>query len=147
MMTQKEGVYQAIKSVTDFTDGEKIELTREQKSEVRGILIDKFENGEIELKNEQDDIKKYVNGLLNNWLRKDKRLNGNTVYKAKNPGSRTGNTDAQVKNLRLLKKTTNDPTAIAEIDEAIAARLAEIKPEVKVEIDATAIPTHLQHLL
>ena len=147
MMNQKTATYNAIATVIDFTDGDVVKLSKDQKAEVKAILVEQFENGEIELKSEQDDLNKYVNGLLNNWLRKDKRLNGDVEYKAKNPGSRTGQQDPQVKNLRLLKKTVTDPEAIADIDQAIQARIAEIKPEKVIEVDPTAIPENLRYLI
>lgn len=147
MMNQKTATYNAIKGVIDFTDGETVTLSKDQKAEVKSILVEQFNNGEIELKSTQDDMGKYVNGLINNWLRKDKRLNGGVTYTAKNPGSRAGQSDPQVKNLRLLKKTVTDPEALADIDAAISARLAEIKPEKKVSIDATAIPEEFKHLI
>ena len=147
MKNQKTATYEAIQSVIDFTDGTKVSLTKDQKAEVKAILVSGFENGEIELNSKQEDLGKYVNGLINNWLRKDKRLNGNVEYKAKNPGSRAGQGDPQIKNLRLLKKTVTDPTAIADIDAAIKARLAEIKPVNTPKIDATAIPEEFKHLL
>ena len=139
-MNQKTATYEAIKSVLDFTDGDQVSLTKDQKTEIKAILVNGFENGEIELNNPQEDLGKYVNGLINNWLRKDKRLNGNVEYKAKHPGSRAGQGDPQIKNLRLLKKTVTDETALADIDAAIKARLAEIKPVNTPKIDATAIP-------
>ena len=146
-MNQKTATYNAIKSVIDFEDNTVVTLTKDQKAEVKAILVEQFKNDEIELKSEQEDLGKYVNGLINNWLRKDKRLNGNVEYKAKNPGSRAGQGDAQIKNLRLLLKTDIDDEAKAEVQQAITARLAEIKPEKKVEVDATAIPEHLKHLI
>ena len=48
--------------------------------------------------------------------------------------------------MRALKKTTNDVSVLAEIDKAIATRLAEIKPAT-VEIDVSALPEHLRHLV
>jgi len=147
MKNQKTATYDAIKSVINFTDGDRVELTKDQKAKVKSILVEGFESGEIELKSEQEDLNKYVNGLINNWLRKDTRLNGGTQYKIKNPGSRTGNTDPQVKNLRLLKKTVTDADALADIEAAIVARLAEIKPEKVVQVDAEAIPEELRHLI
>ena len=66
--------------------------------------------------------------MLSNWLRKDKRLNGNVQYVAKNPGSRAGSTDPQIKAMRVLLSTQEDPTKRAEIQAFIDKRLAEIKP-------------------
>ncbi len=147
MMNQKTATYNAIQSVIDFTDGTKIDMTKDQKAEVKAILVQQFKDGEIELKSEQEDLGKYVNGLINNWLRKDKRLNGNVEYKAKNPGSRAGQGDTQIKNLRLLLKTDIDESAKAEVQQAITARLAELKPEKQIVVDAEAIPEHLKHLI
>jgi hypothetical protein len=147
MMNQKTATYEAIKSVIDFDDNTSVSLTKDQKAKVKEILVKQFNSGEIELKSGQDDLGKYVNGLINNWLRKDKRLNGGIVYQAKNPGSRAGQSDTMVKNLRLLKKTVTDESALADIDAAITARLAEIRPAKTVEIDATAIPEEFKHLL
>lgn len=149
-LSQKEAVFNAVTEVIGTTRTEEdstLTLTRDQKASVREILLVGFQEGSIELKSEQDDMKKYVNGLLNNWLRKDKRFNGGVVYKAKNPGSRAGQSDPMIKNLRLLLKTTEDETAKTDIQEAIDTRLAELKPEKKIEVDATVIPEHLQHLV
>ena len=147
MMNQKTATYNAIASVIDFEDGDVVKLDKDQKAEVKAILVEQFNNKEIELKRDQDDMGKYVNGLINNWLRKDKRLNGNVEYKAKNPGSRAGQGDAQIKNLRLLLKTDIDEEAKAEVQAAITARLAEIKPKNTPVIDATAIPEEFRHLV
>ena len=149
-LNQKEAVFNAVTEVIGETrtiEDDALTLNKDEKASVRAILLEGFQNETIEIKNTQDDMKKYVNGLLNNWLRKDKRFNGNVTYKAKDPGSRTGQSDPVVKNLRLLLKTTEDETAKADIEEAIQTRLAEIKPEKKIEVDATVIPEHLQHLV
>jgi len=149
-LSQKEAVYNAVTEVIGeerTIEDDALTLNKDEKASVRAILLEGFDNDTIEIKNSQEDMKKYVNGLLNNWLRKDKRFNGNVTYTAKNPGSRTGQSDPMIKNLRLLLKTTEDETAKADIQAAIETRLAEIKPEKKIEVDATVIPEHLQHLL
>ena len=151
-MNQKTAAYNAIKSIVTFTDGDTVTLTKEQTVKIKAILVKGFNDGDIELKATQEDMGKYVNGLISNWLRKDKRMNGNITYKAKNPGSRRGQSDSQVKNLRLLKKTLEekedqDVDAIADVEVAIKTRLNEIKPTKTIEVDAEAIPEHLQHLV
>lgn len=147
MKNQKEATYAAVKEVKDFEDGSKVTLTKDEKATVKEILVEGFEANEIELKSPQDDLNKYVNGLLNNWLRKDLRMNGNKEYETKHPGSRKGQGDAMVKNLRLLKKTVTDEAAVAEIDAAITARLTEIKPAITKVIDPDAIPEEFKHLI
>jgi hypothetical protein len=85
--------------------------------------------------------------LVSNWQRKDTRLNGGDKYETKNPGSRTGSQDEQVKAMRNLLKTQTDPAIKAQIQKAIEERLAEIKPESKVEINVEALPEHFRHLV
>ena len=94
-------------------------------------------------------LKSYVGGLVNNWMRKDKRLNGGETYITKNPGSRAGNADALIKNLKLLRSTMSDTDKIAEIDADIESRQAEIKVEKAkdVEIDMDQIPAELREKL
>lgn len=126
----------------------------DDKAKAREILFTGFRNAEVEYKasfqskvDDDAELKKYVSGLLNNWMRKDKELNCGEIYKAKNPGSRTGSQDEKVKEMRKLLKVTTDPEAKALIESAINSRIAEIKPAKSIEIDVSALPEHLQHLV
>ena len=158
MKTQKEAVYNAVKSVcaennVRHEDFQQLEgFTKEMREQVISVLVTGFENNEIELKSQQDNLKSYTSGLVSNWLRKDKRLNGNTKYEAANPGSRTGQSDPTVKNLRLLLTTVPEGSEAHEAIEAkIATRIAEIKAEKAKskakEIDMSAIPDDIKALL
>lgn len=157
MKNQKDAVYSTVKSVLaehgiEHEDFTQLEMPKDLKQQCITILVHGFENGEIELKSQQDNIRSYVNGLLNNWLRKDKRFNGNVVYKAKNPGSRTGQQDPMVKNLRILLSTLPEGSEAHTATKArIETRIAELKAEkakeqVK-EIDFSAIPADIRALL
>lgn len=129
--TQKEAVFHAVTHVVgSVPDSSPVELTREQRAQVNMILFEGFRSGTIELDREYTDteLKAYVSGLQSNWLRKDKRLNGGVAYVPKNPGSRVGGGDAQLKALRTLQKMQTDPAKILEIQSFIDKRLAEIKP-------------------
>lgn len=129
--TQKEAVFHAVTHVVGAVpDSSPVELTREQRAQVNMILFEGFRSGTIELDREYSDteLKAYVSGLQSNWLRKDKRLNGGVAYVPKNPGSRAGGGDAQLKALRTLQKMQTDPAKILEIQSFIDKRLAEIKP-------------------
>jgi len=152
-MNQKSAVYSAVTSVLSeagihFEDGMNISgvMTKELRAQVNAILVSGFKAGSIELDREFSDseLKAYVSGLQSNWLRKDKRFNGNTQYVAKNPGSRQGSSDVVLKNLKALRSTLSDPNDIAEVDAHIQARLAEIKPSKTVSIDFSALPADLQ---
>ena len=160
-MTQKEAVYTAVVNV--LTESEfKIEGTlnehfapgapkhKELRGQVNDILFEGFKAGSINYDgavSADAELRAYVSGLQSNWLRKDKRLNGNVQYTAKNPGSRAGSTDSQIKAMRMLLATKSDATEKAEIQSFIDKRLAEIKPAKSVEIDVNALPEELRHLL
>ena len=145
-MKQVEAVYVSTMNVLAehniaFDDGMNIEsvMTKEIRDEILSVIVNGFETDQIELSAEAkakyfstDKLKVYTRGLMNNWFRKDKRLNGGTKYEAKNPGSRAGAGDEQLKALKLLRQIkTDDAEAVAAIDQAIANRLAEIKPATK----------------
>ena len=128
-MTQKEAVFQAVTNVCGQQDSA-YEPSKDERASVNQILFEGFRSETVELDQTYDDsqLKAYVSGLQSNWLRKDKRLNGNTQYVAKNPGSRAGSTDPQIKAMRLLLATKTDSDERAEIQTFIDARVAEIKP-------------------
>jgi hypothetical protein len=151
--TQKEAVFQAVSTVLEadsisITGNISEHMTRERRAQVNAILFENFRAGSIELDREYSDteLKAYVSGLQSNWLRKDKRLNGNVQYTAKNPGSRAGSGDTQLKNMRLLLQTLTPGTEdYSEVEVAIAARVSEVQiSKVKAKpIDFSALPAHL----
>lgn len=148
-LTQKEAVFNAVANVVGEFEGA-CEPTKEQRSQINQILFEGFRSGTVELDREYNDseLKAYVSGLQSNWLRKDTRLNGGVKYVAKNPGSRTGSTDAQVKAMRILLSTKTDPTERAEIQAFIDKRLSEIKPaKPKATLNVADLPAELQHLV
>lgn len=157
-MSQKQGVFSAIVAVLaevnkSVLDGVKTELTDTERASVTLMVAQGLHDGDIvmsaEAKAKYDTVDKlktkYVPGLVSNWLRKDLRLNGGTPYKAKNPGSRAGQGDEQLKNLKLLKQTIDDPAQQAKVQEAIDSRIEEIKKEKasKIEVDMSKIPAEL----
>lgn len=146
MINQKEATYNAVVHVTGHKEGV-CSPTPEQRKQINMILFAGFRAGEIQLEREFTDkeLMAYVSGLQSNWLRKDKRLNGGVTYVAKNPGSRQGVGDSQLKNLMLLKSTVTDPTEIAEIEEYIAARKAEIAAAKAPTINYDVLPESLRN--
>lgn len=160
MVSQKQAVTNAVLSIfPDYELGGETTLssilTPDSKKEIRSLVFEAFKAGEVSFSEDaqskygQDDqaLMKYVGGMVDNWIRKNKDFNNGQAYVTKNPGSRAGSQDDQIKALRGLKKTTNDPQALAEIEEAIQTRLAEIKPTKTVEINVDALPEHLKHLV
>lgn len=158
MKNQKEGVFSAVMTVLSevgrsIVDGVAVELSTDERKNVIGIVAAGLADGVIALSAAaqkkyptRDKLAKgYVPGLVSNWLRKDLRLNGGTKYEAKNPGSRAGQGDEQLKNLKLLMSTLEDAEQKAKVQEAIDARMKAIQEEKasKVTIDITKIPADL----
>jgi hypothetical protein len=146
MMKQGDAVYQAVVNVCGQVDG-KYEPTKEQRAQIKQILFEGFKAGKIVLGKEYTDeeLTSYIPGLISNWLRKDKKLNGGVAYVPANPGSRVK--DPQVVAMKALLATKTDPAERAEIQEYITKRLAELKPTKTATIDVNALPEELQHLV
>jgi hypothetical protein len=153
MMNQKEAVFAAVTSVL-AEQGVEVEgdvsqfMTKERRSEVNAILFEGFRSGKISLDREFTDseLKAYVSGLQSNWLRKDKRLNGGVQYVPKNPGSRMGSGDAQLKALKALLKIKTEPSEVAEIQRFIERRESELSAEKAktVTINVDDLPAELR---
>jgi len=142
-MKQRDAVYSAITGVfsdagVHFEDGMNAEsmLTKEYRASVHAIVTEGFTSGTIVFEQTPANKEKlanpaklsaYVSGLISNWIRKDKRLNGNTAYAAKNPGSRTGSSDEQLKTLRALKKQFAGTDKESLIEGQISKRIAELR--------------------
>ena len=121
-------------------------------------LFTMFRNGDVTYKAEfqtkvddDSELKKYISGLVNNWIRKNKEFNCGNAYVAKNPGSRQYVKDEQLKELgKLMQQVTasGDPESIQAVGKAIADRKAEIAAEKAkdISINADALPEHLKHL-
>jgi hypothetical protein len=92
------------------------------------------------------ELKTYISGLTSNWVRKDKRLNGDVAYIAKAPGSRAGSGDLQLKAMRTLQSQLTNPSDKAEVQAHIDARVKEISATKikKVVIDASVLPEALR---
>ena len=165
-MNQREAVYTATHNVLkehgiDFEDYDNINdvMTDDLRKQITAIICESFQSGDVSFKDtpanqakleNESGLKSYVSGLVSNWFRKDKRFNGNVKYTAKNPGSRAGQGDPQMKNLKLLRKQYEDDTdKVKEIDAAITARTAELKvaKAKKIEVDLDAIPAELKETL
>lgn len=94
---------------------------------------------------------KYVVGMVTNWFNKSKELNGGSKYETKNPGSRAGSGDAQIKEMRLLRKqleALDNAEGVARVDQAIAERISELRAASAptIEIKAELLPEYLRDL-
>jgi len=133
-------------------------LTDADKATVRETLFTMFRDGDVSYKPEfqakvdnDAELKKYISGLLNNWIRKEKTFNSGQSYVAKNPGSRAHSSDEQMKELKKLftqVSAEGDEDTIAQVTAAIEARKAEIKPKAAIKpINVEVLPEALRHLV
>ena len=144
-MKQKDAVKQAIVSVCGEFEGA-FTPTPEQLKQINMILFEGFKSGKISISVEKSDsdLKSYVSGLTSNWLRKDKELNGGVKYTAKNPGSRAGSSDPQLKALRTLITTVTTDEERAEVQSYIDARMTELNAAKQAKtVDFSALPADL----
>jgi hypothetical protein len=151
--SQRDAVYAAIKSVLKdndvaFDDGGDVTevLSTEMRKSCQTILCEGFKGGTIEFENTPSNqeklasdskLKQYVSGLLSNWIRKDKRFNGDVQYVAKNPGSRAGAGDETLKTMRALAKKFAGTDKAEAIQKHISNRVAEIAASKTKEVTLT----------
>jgi hypothetical protein len=153
-MTQGEAVFQAVLAVfgnegkLDGAVPETKTWSEETKQKVHAIVFAAFKSGAVAKNsggNDDASLLKYVPGLVNNWVRKDSRLNGGVKYIPKNPGSRTGTQDESIRAMKTLLSLTTDPEAKLAIQAEIDKRVAALKPKVEIKVDA--LPESLRHLV
>jgi hypothetical protein len=134
--TQRNAVFVAICNVLGTNEfSGPVTLPKDKRDSVQAILCEGFRAGTIEFENTPSNaeklasdakLKAYVSGLVSNWIRKDERLNGGGKYEIKNPGSRAGQSDEQMKTLRALKKQFAGTDKEAVVDAQIEKRRMEI---------------------
>jgi len=156
-MKQNDAVFQAVCGVLDAQSFDSaVELTKEQRDSVVSIVTQGIMGGQVDFSTEakakydtEAKVKSYTGGMVSNHLRKDKRLNGNTTYEIKNPGSRAGSGDSTLKALKALRTTIADKDQLASIDEAITNRTAEVaaSKQKAVTIDVNSLPEAFRHLV
>ncbi len=144
MVGQKEAVFSAVKSAfknhhISFIEGQtdvasETKSNKDLRSEIVTSLYNSFVAGEIAFGSvfkSDADMKSYASSLLNNWIRKDVRLASGIKYVTKNPGSRAGSSDPELKELnKLLMVQTNakaDHSIISAIKLAITTKTEERK--------------------
>lgn len=145
-MTQGEAVFQAVNQVMGEQDGA-YQPSKAQLEAIHETVLGFFTSGATShSKNPTEaELRKYIPGLVNNWLRKDTRLNGGTKYVAKRPGSRSGSGDESIKAMRTLLAMTTDVEAKAAIQQEIDKRISELRPAPTLNV--AALPEALRHLV
>lgn len=163
MHSQKEAVYQTTLTVLNENgiqlDNQPVKdvANKTIKETVVGIVTQGILGGAVAFSDEAkakhntpELVRKYVSGMVDNHWRKDTRLNGGLKYEIKNPGTRSGSGDATIQNLKnLLQLKQGDAEACSLIQQALDERKAELSAAKakKLEVDVSAIPEHLRHLV
>jgi len=162
-MKQKDAVYSAIVNVfasagLTFNEGMDVGPTMKDKTyraQVQSAIEAGFTAGTIDFEPTASNKEKmstpakltqYVSGLISNWIRKDERLNGNVKYEAKNPGTRVGSSDDQLKALRqLASQFKHDQVKFAEIQKHITTRVSTLQAEKakSIKVDLSVLPAEL----
>lgn len=149
-MKQNDAVVAAVTAITGYTpESGPCKLTKEQKAQVRLVLYEGFMNGRISLAREpyatESEWMSYISGLIDNHVRKDKRLNGGVKHEIKNPGSRAHHSDEQLKELYKLYQVTTNEADKTEIMGYIEARKSEIAKTKAPAIDFSVLPESLRN--
>ena len=159
VMSQSESVVHFTKLImmVNFRPGVPIleYITDQQKEYIVEAVAASIWEGDTELSpearakyNTPKLVRSYTVGLVNNWFRKHKELNGGGTYVPKNPGSRIS--DPQLKEMRALRKRLIDrnarPEDIARADAAIERKLKELGAK-EVEINLDLLPDELKDLI
>ena len=158
---QKEAVYEAVSAFMHennrvINDGDSVDLSSEDRKTIVTMIVTAISVGDMEFSLEAannydtpEKVRNYSTGLLSNWLRKDTRLNGGARHSIKNPGSKVGQSDPLIKQLKALKKELTNPKEIAKVDAEINTCIEQLrlKKSKNASINKDDLPAHLLHLV
>lgn len=155
MMSQKDGTFNVVKTVlNDFkreiNPTEQVVLSSEERAGCIQRLCSMLENKTIfTSKNYNESGRKtYAGGLLSNWLKKDRRLNGDIEFQLKNPGSRANNTTPEIIELKKLHKHVKGTEDESKVKSMLDDKVTEHRQSRQMQaIDITLIPAELQDLV
>lgn len=169
-MSQKEIIFNAIVEVAGSPVDNTISLTKDQRKEVAAILVQATVDGQIKINGKtknydftteegMQNVENYWPGTIDNWLRKDTRLNGGVKYETKNPGSRAGMQNKQVKATRGYIKSLEEAQANGEdvseklelatstLEKLLAEEAIKRAEKLRKKYSADDLPEELRHLV
>ena len=134
-LSQKESVVNEVKAIlgSSFNSGTPAKdlLTDDQLKIIRNNISAGIINGSIDFGKDiidEKEVSKYVSGMVSNYLRKAKELNGGLNYTPQSTGR--GSRDPQISELSKLLKTYVEGTdEFSQILTAIEARKSELNAE------------------
>lgn len=131
-------------------------ITKEQKASVREAVFAGIISGEVEYNKDTTDetaVRRYVNGMVDNHLRKSRILNGGNTYKPTGTGSKR---DPQLRELNKLLKTfepgtDNHNKVLQHIDtrtqQIVAEKTQKQAASARASIDTSILPDNLASML
>ena len=129
-------------------------LTHDDREEIARRVANGISNGEIYVKpakkqkfSNDKELRKYVMGMINNWFKKSKELNGNVEHRTAKPGLRKYPSDPalrEMKKLRAQLELAGETETLLIVDAQIEARIAAIDAEKQPKIDASKLPDKLK---
>lgn len=136
MLSQKDAVYQATMAVLQqngvgFEDGqdvrEAISENPKLRGQIRDLVFEGLKNGQVAFgngDNKPDDrsMRTYATGLISNWFRKDKRLNGGQRYQpgsSRDQGGQVSGSEDRIRKLQAAIESTDDDDLKKRLQEAI----------------------------
>ncbi len=159
---QSKAVLNAVSQVLgdDFQPGARVldYITSEQRDEVVELVAEGLQNGSVffseraqSVYDTPEKVRKYTKGMVKNWLDKNPELNGGEKHQIKNPGSRTGNKDPQIKAMRTLLSQLEKEGDLeaaravkAEIDTRVAAIQASRGKTTEIAVDVDSLPENVR---
>lgn len=158
VLKQKEMVYEATKKVLtensiSFKDGDNVKplITKEMHKSIVALVVQGFNDNKVVLREDFDTSKlqSYTTGMVSNWHKKDKRLNGGIKHEVKNPGSRAGISNPQIKEVKKLldmQEVGSESYSIVkkEHDRLVEEHKASRQKKPSINIDD--LPEELRHL-
>lgn len=122
-------------------------ITSEQKQQVRDLVKTGIVNGEVEYGKDtsnEKELDRYVNGMINNHLKRSKKLNGGSPYQPKKKGLPR---DETLRELTKFQATLQPGTEkYNEAAEAISQRRAELE-QVRSGIDTTVVTPEISEMV
>jgi len=132
VLSQKDAVVKEVKAILgssyNSSTPARDQLSDEQLKSIRSNITQGILNGSVEFKKEnvsEEEISRYVSGMVSNHLRKAKELNGGETYVPQTTGR--GSKDPQIAELsKLLKTYSEGSEQYTQVQSAIESRKAEL---------------------
>jgi hypothetical protein len=153
-LSQKDAVVNFVEQVlgTRFTKGEtnvKEIITKDELSQVKDLIFNGILAGEISYSKgvgDHAELKRYISGMVQNYFRKSKDLNGGVAYSADPSKSKKDETLSSLKKLHAQYENEGDSEKAESVLEAIQSREVELQQQQKANKAASAKKSALKKI-